>query len=139
MSEQSLRGKLVAWISEVADKRLSKTDATSFKAFVERVIHVHPDESLLRWSKEDNFGAVYGLYRFVKKRTADKPLLEVFNPDLENDGWVSNHSLIYFCQKDMPFLVESLRMALNRLQLHIHLFESNVLWVQRDAEGTCWR
>jgi len=135
MSEQSLRGKLVAWISEVADKRLSKTDATSFKAFVERVIHVHPDESLLRWSKEDNFGAVYGLYRFVKKRTADKPLLEVFNPDLENDGWVSNHSLIYFCQKDMPFLVESLRMALNRLQLHIHLFESNVLWVQRDAEG----
>ncbi|MEQ9209887.1 MAG: NAD-glutamate dehydrogenase, partial [Pseudomonadales bacterium] len=135
MAEQSLRSKLVKWISAVADQRLSKEESTSFKDFVERVIHVHPDESLLRWSKEDNFGAVYGLYSFAKKRTADKPLLKVFNPDLENDGWVSKHSLIYFCQKDMPFLVESLRMALNRLQLQIHLFESNVLWVRRDAKG----
>lgn len=135
MAEQSPRKKLVKWINTIADKRLTAEEAASFKNFVKQVIHVHPDESLLRWAKEDNFGAVYGLYSFAKNKPGDKPLLKVFNPDLENDGWSSKHSLIYFCQEDMPFLVESLRMALNRLHLQIHLFESNVIWVRRDGRG----
>ena len=135
MPKPNPREKLVKWISEVADKRLTKAESAKFKSFVEQVIHVHPDESLLNWTKEENFGAVYGLYSTSKKRTANTPLLKVFNPDLDIDGWTSKHSLIYFCQRDMPFLVESLRMALNRLQLQIHLFESNVVWVRRDTQG----
>lgn len=135
MSKNSPHQKLIKRISRLAGSRLPEAEARQFVEFLNQVIHVHPDENLLDWSDEENFGAVYGLYSFARKRPLNKPLLKVFNPELENDGWTSKHSLIYFCQTDMPFLVASLRMALNRMQLQIHMFESNQVWVQRNAKG----
>ena len=56
----------------------------------------------------------------------------MFNPTVKIDGWSSQYSTIYVNQRDMPFLVDSLRMALNRRGLNIFTLQSNPVWVVRD-------
>ncbi|MBD2859782.1 NAD-glutamate dehydrogenase [Spongiibacter sp. KMU-158] len=135
MGSLSTRQQLVKRVRGIAQTRLDADNASLFSQFVDQLIHVHPDESQLDWEPEANFGVLYGLFRFACKRGSDESLLTVFNPDLEADGWVSKHTVIYYCQSDMSFLVDSLRIALNKEKLGIHLFESVVMRVHRDAGG----
>ncbi|MDO9158438.1 MAG: NAD-glutamate dehydrogenase, partial [Burkholderiaceae bacterium] len=40
--------------------------------------------------------------------------IRVFNPSLAEDGFVSDHTAIQIVHPDMPFLVDSVTMAVNR-------------------------
>ncbi|GAB3382571.1 NAD-glutamate dehydrogenase [Spongiibacter taiwanensis] len=135
MTTLSIRQQLIKRIRRISETQLAKGDAETFQRFVEQVVHVHPDDDQLGWEAEANFGVLHGLFRFVSRRADDQPLLRVFNPNVERDGWSSKHSVIYYCHRDMPFLVDSLRMALNRVGINIYLFESSVLWSERDDSG----
>ena len=59
----------------------------------------------------------------------------MYNPDLEQHGWQSPHTAIELVCDDMPFVVDSLTMELNRLGLRLHLLIHPVLTVRRDAGG----
>lgn len=135
MANLNVRQQLLKRILGVADRQLERRQGEVFRQFLEQVVHVHPDDSQLAWEADANFGLLYGLYRFVAQRSPSASLVEVFNPDLESDGWISKHTVIYYCQADRPFLVDSLRIALNASKLNVHIFESNLMWVQRDGEG----
>ncbi|MFT4520420.1 MAG: glutamate dehydrogenase [Halioglobus sp.] len=124
-------------VDEVAEAMLPSEQLSLFQTFSHHFIHIHLSESLLAWRPADMFGALHGLYDFFQQRTTDTTAhVKVFNPDMEQDGWESLHTVIVINQRDMPFLVDSLRMALNRLGLNIYLFESLTAWVQRDEEGS---
>jgi glutamate dehydrogenase len=135
MTNLNIRQQLLKRIATVADKQLDGSDAKVFRQFLDQVVHVHPDESQLSWEADANFGLLYGLYDFVSQRAESESLVKVFNPDLESDGWLSKHTVIYYCQPDRPFLVDSLRIALNNSNLNVHVFESNLMWVERSPEG----
>ena len=38
----------------------------------------------------------------------------------KKDGWTSTHTIIELINTDMPYLVDTLMMALNRLNLNVH-------------------
>ena len=61
--------------------------------------------------------------------------VRVYNPQIEQHGWQSTHTIVEVVTDDMPFLVDSVSMALNRLGLLIHLTIHPVLPVRRDADG----
>ena len=119
----------------VASGRLAGSQLTLFTEFTEQLVHVRPDELMLEWPEDDVFGLIYGLYKFAAIKPDDRPLVNLINPDVENHGWMSPYTVVYLCQRDMPFLVDSVRMAVNRTGLDIHLFQSNPIWVTRDADG----
>ena len=60
----------------------------------------------------------------------------MFNPTLEEHGWQSTHTIIEIVNDDMPFLVDSVTMEVNRHGLTLHLIIHPLLLVDRDAEGT---
>ena len=49
------------------------------------------------------------------------PRVRVFNPSLEEDGFISDHSVVQIVQEDMPFLVDSVTMAVNASRRTAHL------------------
>ena len=61
--------------------------------------------------------------------------LRVYNPKLEQHGWQSTHTVVEIVNDDMPFLVDSVGMELNRHGLGIHLIIHPVVAVRRDAHG----
>ncbi|EAR22835.1 NAD-glutamate dehydrogenase [Nitrococcus mobilis] len=68
-------------------------------------------------------------------REPGQPLIHVYNPAPEQHGWQSSHTILQIVTDDMPFLVDSVSMALNGLGLTIHLVIHPVLTVRRDQQG----
>jgi NAD-specific glutamate dehydrogenase len=62
--------------------------------------------------------------------------VRVFNPTLAEDGFVSEHTVVHIVHANMPFLVDSVTMAVNRGNRTAHWIVHPLLAVQRDASGT---
>jgi glutamate dehydrogenase len=58
----------------------------------------------------------------------------VLSPDRERDGWQSQHSVLLVVTDDMPFLVDTMRMVLERRGLRIHLLVHPMLRAVRDEQ-----
>ena len=61
--------------------------------------------------------------------------IRVFNPSLAEDGFVSEHSVIQIVHDDMPFLVDSVTMAVNRSGRIAHWIVHPLLVLKQDAQG----
>jgi glutamate dehydrogenase len=71
-------------------------------------------------------------WRLARRRTQGQALVQVYNPAYEEHGWRSPHTVVEIVTDDMPFLVDSVRMALNRHGLSVHLIIHPVIPVRRD-------
>jgi glutamate dehydrogenase len=75
-------------------------------------------------------------------RLLDKPpkphsaKVRVFNPTLAEDGFVSEHTVVQIVNDDMPFLVDSVTMAINRSGRTAHWIVHPLMSVARDAKGS---
>jgi glutamate dehydrogenase len=83
----------------------------------------------------DLAGAALGHLAFGQKRKPGKVMARIFNPVKDEDGWESSHTIVEVVTDDMPFLVVSLGMVINRHDLYIHITVHPVLTVRRDDEG----
>ncbi|TXK65675.1 NAD-glutamate dehydrogenase [Alkalisalibacterium limincola] len=72
---------------------------------------------------------------FARERPAGKPVLRVFNPTQGEHGWSSAHTVVQVVNDDMPFLVDSVSMALALSNVSIHVLGHPVVEVERDAGG----
>jgi len=53
----------------------------------------------------------------------------------ERDGWASTHTVVEIVNDDMPFLVDSVTMEVNRQGLTLHLLVHPVLRIEREDKG----
>jgi glutamate dehydrogenase len=63
-------------------------------------------------------------------------LVRVFNPTLREHGFTSPHTVIEMVNDDMPFLVDSINLALTQRALTLHFLTHPVFTVSRDRAGT---
>ncbi len=68
-------------------------------------------------------------------RAAQSTRVRVFNPTLAEDGFVSEHTVVQIVQDDLPFLVDSVTMAINRSGRTAHWIVHPLMSVGRDAQG----
>jgi len=61
--------------------------------------------------------------------------VRVFNPSVAEDGFSSEHTVVQIVQDDMPFLVDSVTMGVNRLGRVAHWIVHPLLVIDRDAAG----
>ena len=62
--------------------------------------------------------------------------MRVFNPTEKENDWRSRHTVIEVVYQDMPFLVDTMRMELNRLGLTIHMMiYMGGMKIDRDEKG----
>jgi glutamate dehydrogenase len=94
-----------------------------------------PDELLAR-GPATLFAMAKAHWRLL---AAERPKLgakvRVFNPTLAEDGFVSEHTAIQIVHDDMPFLVDSVTMAVNRSGRTAHWIVHPLMGVQRDGDG----
>ena len=68
-------------------------------------------------------------------RRRGRALVRVFNPTLPADGYTSAHTVIEMVNEDMPFLVDSIGLALTQRSLTLHFLAHPVFAVTRDGTG----
>ena len=83
----------------------------------------------------DLYGAALSHWNFARKREPGHARIRVFNPTLEEHGWQSTHTVIEIVNDDMPFLVDSVTMEVNRHGLMLHLLIHPIATVERGPDG----
>ncbi len=83
----------------------------------------------------DLVGAAAAHLDFGRRHSGGAAKVHVFNPRIEEHGWQSTHTVVQIVGADMPFLVDSATMEVNRQGLALHLVIHPVLRVVRDAKG----
>lgn len=116
-----------------ASGRLSAAEQPLFSLFASQFFSHYPLEELLGRRLSDVFGSVYQWWQFIARQDPQQPRIRLFNPNLAEDGWVCSHTVLVVLQKDMPFLVDSIRIELNRRNIPIYAIKSTVLSLRRDG------
>jgi len=84
---------------------------------------------------DDLAGAAAAHLELARRFAGGTSKLRVYNPSLSADAWQSTHTVVEIVSEDMPFLVDSATMEINRQGLALHLVVHPVLRVMRDAKG----
>ena len=97
--------------------------------------HVAP-EDLAERSPEDLLGAVSSHRDLASSRPQGTAAVRVVTPTIADAGWsASGRSVVEVVTDDMPFLVDSVTMELNRLGHNVHAVIHPQLTVERDITG----
>ncbi|GAB2725613.1 NAD-glutamate dehydrogenase [Halomonas garicola] len=128
------RQDLLKQLKERLDARLKPGRAAAIDAFARQFYATVPMEDLANRRLDDFYGATLSVWQFLQHHDPDSPKVQVFNPDFEAHGWQSSHTFVAVLHPDMPFLVDSVRIALNRQGLTIHAIQNAVLAVERNAD-----
>ena len=107
--------------------------------FVREYYHGVDEDDLRESDAASLAAAAAGHLGFGGRRKAGTPLVRVFNPTLESDGWHSPHTVVEVVTEDMPFLVDSMAIVLNQCGLPIQMMVHPVLRVARDGRGRITR
>ncbi len=121
-------------VSVVTDK-LKDDERTAVEEFVRQYYGGTAAEDLVEWEVMDLYGAALAHWNFAKQRNPGEPKIRVYNPQVEEHGWQSTHTIVEIVTDDMPFLVDSVRMALNRQGLTVHFLIHPVMRLRRDDSG----
>ncbi|KFX70312.1 NAD-glutamate dehydrogenase [Pseudomonas taeanensis MS-3] len=103
--------------------------------FAEQFFGIIALEELTQRRLSDLVGCTLSAWRLLERFDPAKTEVRVFNPDYEKHGWQSTHSAVEVLHRDIPFLVDSVRMELNRRGYSIHTLQNSVLSVRRNSNG----
>jgi glutamate dehydrogenase len=102
----------------------------------ERLYYAEVDsEELAARSARDLAGAAARHLEFGRGFSDGKPKIRAYNPTPAQHGWQSTHTVVEIVNDDMPFLVDSVTMEVNRQGLTLHLVIHPVLRTLRNAAG----
>jgi glutamate dehydrogenase len=79
-------------------------------------------------------GAALAHLQFAHRRRG-RALVRVFNPTVQEHGYTSPHTVIEMVNDDMPFLVDTIGLALARLSFTMHFLAHPIFAVSRDGAG----
>ncbi|MEO3871222.1 NAD-glutamate dehydrogenase [Nonomuraea sp. B12E4] len=113
-------------------EHVSAEEALSFLRFYYR--HVAP-EDLLDRNPVDVYGPAMSQRKLAEIRPQGRAVVRAYTPSLDENGWDPGHSVVEVVTDDMPFLVDSVTMELDRHGLGIHLVVHPQMRVRRDMTG----
>ncbi len=93
-------------------------------------------DDLVEKTESDLYGAVISLWHHINESDPNKLSISVFNPQVSKDGWQSSHTVIEIVLPDSPFLVDSVKMTLSRLDLATHIMLHGPIRISRNEDGS---
>jgi glutamate dehydrogenase len=122
-------------VLRLAGQRLSGAAARQARDFLGLYYDQVDTEDLGARAAEDLYGAGMAHLAFARRFATGTPKLRVYNPRADEHGWSSPHTVIEIVNDDMPFLVDSVTMELNRQGHTVHLLVHPLAKTVRDREG----
>lgn len=122
-------------VYKLIDKNVEGAFSALVKQFAQRLYVNMASDDLADRNDSDLYGAALSLWHEFEEYETGVPEIRVFNPEIAKHGWHSSHTIVEIIVDDMPFLVDSVRMTLNRLDITAHLLLHSPMTLNRDADG----
>jgi glutamate dehydrogenase len=129
---EEAKSELLAKAASAVGHRGQRPD---LEAFLRRYYRHTAPEDVVDRDPVDVFGAAASQRQYAQSRPQGRSLVRVFTPSVEEHGWSSGHTVVEVVTDDMPFLVDSVTMALLRRGRSIHLVVHPQFVVRRDVAG----
>lgn len=129
------RAEVIEELLAIAIKHDDVSQYEAFESFLRSYIETFCLEEWIGRQFHDLYNACKGFYLFLDQTLGRDAKVRVFNPSLDEEGWICGRTVVLVSCVDSPFLVDSIRMELNRRSLPIHIVKSTVLNVRRDDRG----
>jgi glutamate dehydrogenase len=129
--KDELLDKIVARIKE----QMPEDQAPQVEEFARQYYGWVDTDDLEDRSPIDAYGATVSHWNFAGRREPGEGKIRIYNPVFEEHGWQSTHTVVEMVNDDMPFLVDSTRMEINRQDYAIHMILHPLIKVRRDEEG----
>ncbi|MBS0289484.1 MAG: NAD-glutamate dehydrogenase [Proteobacteria bacterium] len=134
--QEEAREELIQRVITLVEEKLPPKDTQLIKSFIKQFYLSSAPEDLLERSVLDLYGALVSHWYFIHQRKPYESKIRVYNPQYEQHGWQSTHTVIEVISEHRAFLMESIRMVLNQRGLNVHLIlHLNSLKVERDSQG----
>ena len=126
---------LMEEVTALVRERVGSEDLDLVLAFVTGYYAGASPDDLAERKAADLYGAAAAHLNLARRRTPGTPKIRVYNPRIEQHGWQSTHTIVEIVTDDMPFLVDSVRMVLNRRGYTSHLVVHPVMRFRRAEDG----
>ena len=126
---------LVERVAGLAAAYVSAGEPPGLPDFIRRYFADAAVDDLTARRVEDLAGMARSHWRLAAVRAPQTPVVRIANPSASLDGWQSAHTVLEVVTDDMPFLVDSLTMELDRHGLGLQLAVHPILRVRRDEAG----
>ena len=116
-------------------EHLTGDDAARAEAFARQYYRWVSPEDIAERRELDLYGAALAHFDLARQRAPGATKVRIYNPEFEVHGWESPHTAVEIVTDDMPFLIDSIGMELNRHGFGVHLIIHPVIQVRRDGDG----
>lgn len=130
------RDELINRVIELMKEKLPKEELELLIPFTQTYAKTAAPEDLVHRSVIDIYGAFVSHWYFMNHLPNKEYAVRVYNPQFEQHGWQSTHTVVEVLHQDLPFILESIRMVLNRSNLDIHIIlHLNDVYIKRNQKG----
>ncbi|WP_018150607.1 NAD-glutamate dehydrogenase [Leeia oryzae] len=119
----------------IARNKQAANQLASTESFIKAYFEDGSPDDLSQIAAVDRYGAAMSHLQLAQQRVAGEANIRIYNPEFDVHGWQSTHTVIEIVNDDMPFLVDSVTMALYSRGIALHLLVHPVLAVVRADKG----
>jgi glutamate dehydrogenase len=116
-------------------KRLPKARHGEGEAFINSFYRRMSEDELPQHSADGWAALAVDFLDFARARKPGTALVRLFNSTIKSHGWESAHTVLQIANDDMPFLVDTVTMALAEQGIGVHVLGHPVVTFQRDKGG----
>ena len=113
----------------------SQPDGGLLEAFTRSFYVRVPDDELRSRDAGEWAAIARSFLAFARQRAPGTVSVSIGSPAMASDGYESTHTVVRIVNDDMPFLVDSVRMALSKFDITLHQIAHPVISLRRDAAG----
>jgi glutamate dehydrogenase len=128
-------GRLLDPIFEAIRELAGKAGQEHASAFAAAFYARMTEDELPMHGPEGWAALAHDFLDFARNRKPGTPSVRLFNPNLAKHGWESPHTVLQIVNDDMPFIVDSVTMALAELGIGVHVMGHPVVPIERDRNG----
>ncbi len=133
MAAENQHSVLLENVYQLISKKVESSQVEQIVNFSKLLFKNISNDDLNNRSASDMYGATLSLWNEFVDYSNQQPFIRAFNPEISKHGWQSTHTIVEIIVPDMPFLVDSVRMALNRMGITAHLLLHSPMSLLRDA------
>jgi glutamate dehydrogenase len=112
-AEQS-KTALLSTVNQLIDQKAAAKEREQAKAFAARYFHEIDAEDFIARDAAAWCAIALNHIEFGREFQSGGPKMRIFNPRENEQGWTAATTVIEFINDDMPFLVDSIAMEINR-------------------------
>ena len=132
---EQLKAALLDAVVDLAEHRQGPGGASVAGELLRHYFDRVPAQDLSGKDPIDLYASTIRHLQLAERRVEPESPIQIYNPNSDEDGWASSHTVIDVVGKDMPFIVDSVLALLERLGHQIHVLIHPMFDVQRGPAG----